>query len=245
MKVLSKVSFGFLAVSYSCVVGAFQLSSGSDAPRSAAQVESRKDFLSTSASIITGAVLVSSQPAYARGRATLEQAYDRYTPRINEGGKFYKSELYGAISKSNWKAIQAATAEPPKKSKEDRALKDGGVAKRAALAGEFSNARVLSAMELYAATFSDSSITPKTKALKAEVDTLREVVDGMNKAAKIALGEESAGGGLFGIGSKKPSTSELSKQVQELYIKGGNAYNAYVFAANDGLPLQLNKLPFL
>ena len=245
MKVLSKVSFGFLAVSYSCVVGAFQLPPGSDAPRSAAQVESRKDFLSTSASIITGAVLVSSQPAYARGRATLEQAYDRYTPRIIEGGKFYKSELYGAISKSNWKAIQAATAEPPKKSKEDRALKDGGVAKRAALAGEFSNARVLSAMELYAATFSDSSITPKTKAMKAEVETLREVVDGMNKAAKIALGEESAGGGLFGIGSKKPSTSELSKQVQELYIKGGNAYNAYVFAANDGLPLQLNKLPFL
>ena len=243
---MSKVSLGFLAVSISCVVGAFQVPSGSDAPRSAVQVESsRKDFLSTSASVIAGAVLVNSQPAYARGRATLEQAYDRYTPRIIDGGKFYKGELYGAISKGNWKAIQAATAEPPKKSKEDRALQDGGVAKRAALAGGFSNARVLSAMDLYAGTFSDSSITQKTKAMKAEVETLREVVDGMNKAAKIALGEESAGGGLFGIGSKKPSTSELSKQVQELYIKGGNAYNAYVFAANEGLPVQLTKLPFL
>ncbi|KAL7499911.1 hypothetical protein ACHAWT_008045 [Skeletonema menzelii] len=244
MKLLSKASLGFLAVSMSCVVGAFQLPFGSDAP--VQQVESsRKDFISTSASVIAGAVLVNSQPAYARGRATLEQAYDRYTPRIIEGGKFYKGELYGAISKSNWKAIQAATAEPPKKSKEDRALQDGGVAKRAALAGGFSNARVLSAMDLYAGTFSDSSITQKTKAMKAEVETLREVVDGMNKAAKIALGEESAGGGLFGIGSKKPSTSELSKQVQELYIKGGNAYNAYVFAANEGLPVQLTKLPFL
>mmetsp|Transcript_9677 Transcript_9677/g.13828 ORF Transcript_9677/g.13828 Transcript_9677/m.13828 type:complete len:247 (+) Transcript_9677:116-856(+) len=246
MKMLSKALFGFLVVSFSCVVGAFQLPSGSDAPRSATTHHvDRKDFLATSASVITGAVLVNSQPANARGRATLEQAYDRYTPRIVEGGQFYKSDLYAAISKSNWKAIQAATAEPPKKSKEDRALQDGGFAKRAALAGGFSNARVLSAMDLYAGSFSDSSISAKTKAMKAEVETLREVVEGMNKAAKIALGEESAGGGLFGIGSKKPSTSELAKQLQELYIKGGNAYNAYIFAANEGLPLQLKKMPFL
>jgi hypothetical protein len=41
--------------------------------------------------------------------------------------------------------------------------------------------------------FSDSSITPKTKAMKAEVETLREVVVGMNKAARIAVGEEKVG----------------------------------------------------
>jgi hypothetical protein len=244
MKLLSVASFGLLASSF---VGAFQLPSGSHAaPRSATQVEStRKDFLSTSASAVAGAILVNSQPAYARGRATLEQAYDRYTPRIIEGGKFYKNDLYGAIAKGDWKGLEAATQEPPKKSKEDRTLQDGGVAKRAAQAGGFSNARVLAAMELYAGTFSDSSITQKTKTMKAEVETLKEVVEGMNKAAKIALGEESAGGGLFGIGGKKLSKQELSKQVQELYIKGGNAYNAYIFAANDGLPIQLNKLPFL
>ena len=234
-----KATFGLLVVS-SVAVSSFQVPSGSHAT----QVEStRRDFLS---SAIAGAVLVNSQPAYARGRATLDQAYDRYTPRIVEGGKFYKSNLYGAISKGDWKGIQAATAEPPKKSKEDRALKDGGIAKRAALAGGFSNARVLSAMELYAGTFSDSSISQKTKTMKAEVETLKEVVDEMNKVAKIAQGEESAGGGLFGIGSKKPSTSELSKQVQELYIKGGNAYNAYIFAANaPPVPPNAPALPFL
>ena len=227
-----------LAVAY--VVGAFQVPSNNC--RSAIEA-TRKDFISEV--VVAGTVLVSSQPACARGRATLEQAYDRYTPRIVDGGQFYKKDLYGAIAKGDWRGIETATAEPPKKSKEDRTLQDGGVAKRAAQAGGFSNARVLTAMDLYAGTFSDSSITQKTKTMKAEVETLREVVEGMNKAAKIALGEESAGGGLFGIGGKKPSASELGKQVQELYMKGGNAYNAYIFAANEGLPVQLNKLPFL
>jgi hypothetical protein len=30
-----------------------------------------------------------------------------------------------------------------------------------------------------------------------------------------------------------------------LYLKGGNAFNQYIFIANDGLPVQLAKLPFL
>ena len=101
-------------------------------------------------------------------------------------------------------------------------------------------------MDLLASQFSDNSISPKTKTMRAEVETLREVVQGLNKAARLGSGEEkSGGGGLFGGGSKGPSQSELKKQVQELYLKGGNAYNQYVFACNDGLPIQLNKLPFL
>lgn len=125
-------------------------------------------------------------------------------------------------------------------------MPDGGIAKRAALTGGFSDARVLSAMDLFAATFSDNSVSAKTKAMKAEVEKLREVVEGLNKAARISLGEEKGGGGgLFGIGGKAPSQGELAKEVKDLYLKGGNAYNQYVFVANDGLPLQLAKLPFL
>mmetsp|Transcript_18383 Transcript_18383/g.39749 ORF Transcript_18383/g.39749 Transcript_18383/m.39749 type:complete len:256 (-) Transcript_18383:559-1326(-) len=219
--------------------------------RSTSQVEAkaqtRGDFLSTAVTAaITSATLVTPiQPAYARGRATLEQAYDRYTPRIIEGGQFYKGQLYGAISKGDWKTVESATAEPPKKSKEDRKLQDGGIAKRAALAGGFSDSRVLTAMDLFAATFSESSIAPKTKAMKAEVEKLREVVQGLNKGARIAQGEEKSGGGLFGIGGKAPSQGELTKELKDLYLTGGNAYNQYVFVANDGLPVQLKKLPFL
>ena len=99
-------------------------------------------------------------------------------------------------------------------------------------------------MDLYAADFSESSISKKTKAMKAEVEKLREVVQQLNQAARIAQGEEKSGGGFFG-GGKGPSKGELAKNVQELYLKGGNAYNQYVFVANEGLPVQLAKLPYL
>ena len=84
-----------------------------------------------------------------------------------------------------------------------------------------------------------------TKAMQAEVAKLREVVQELNKAARIAQGEEKAGGGFFGVGGKTPSKTELAAEVKDLYMKGGNAFNQYVYAANDGLPVQLNKLPFL
>ena len=163
--------------------------------------------------------------------------------RIIDGGKYYKGQLYAAVSKGDWAAIKSMTQEPPKKTKEDRALADGGVAKRAAQAGGFSDSRVLTAMDLLAAQFSDNSISPKTKAMQAEVVKLREIVATLNKNARIALGEEKSGGGLFG--GKAPSQAELKKQVQELYLQGGNAYNQYVYVTNEGLPIQLTKLPYL
>ena len=211
--------------------------------------QTRSDFISTASVSIVSALVIAAtpiEPAYARGRATLEYAYDRFTPRIIDGGKFYKSQLSAAISKSDWKFIESSTTEPPKKSKEDRALADGGSAKRAALAGGFSDSRVLAAMDLFASDFSDNSISPKTKAMKAEVEKLREVVQELNRAARIALGEEKGGsGGLFGIGGKTPSQAELAKEVKDLYLKGGNAFNQYIFVANDGLPVQFGKLPYL
>ena len=212
-----------------------------------AGAHSRGDFISSAVVAVASAavVVIPLQPANARGRATLEAAYERYTPRIIDGGKFFKGQLYGAIAKSDWKSIETATAEPPKKSKEDRALPDGGIAKRAAQAGAFSDSRVLSAMDLFAATFSESSISPKTKAMQEEVAKLRNVVQGLNKSARIAQGEEKAGGGFFGVGGKTPSKTDLATEVKDLYMKGGNAYNQYVYIANDGLPVQLNKLPFL
>ena len=140
---------------------------------------------------------------------------------------------------------KAATQEPPKKSKADRKQADGGIAERAAQAGGFSNARVITAADLWAASFSDSSISTKTKQMKEQSLILAEVVEGMNTAAKLALGEEKSSGGFLGFGAKAPSQAELAKKVRELYIKGGNAWNQYVFLANDDLPVQLKRLPYL
>jgi hypothetical protein len=211
---------------------------------------SRADFLShtaliAAAGITTTLLTASPEPAVARGRATLEQAYDRYTPRILAGGEFYKDKLKNMIASNDFSAIKSALAEPPKKQKEDRAKADGGISERAAQAGQFSDARVIVAMDLFAAQFSDNSISPKTKAMKKEVDELRSIVEDMSSLARQALGEESVGGGFFGLGKKQPSKSEISQKLKELYIAGGTAWNRYVFAANDGLPVTLNKLPYL
>lgn len=139
---------------------------------------------------------------------------------------------------------KSQTDEPPKKTKADRVKIDGGVAERAALAGSFSDSRVLVACDLFAGAFSDNSISPKTKVTKAEVENMREVVSNLNATARSALGEEQAGG-MFGFGAKRASPADLAKTARKLYIDGGNAYNAYIYAANDELMLSLPKLPYL
>jgi hypothetical protein len=98
---------------------------------------------------------------------------------------------------------------------------------------------------LFAASFSDNSISAKTKKMKTQTAILTEVVEEMNYTAKLALGEVKPSGGVFGIGAKPPSQSELTKKVRELYVTGGNAWNQYIYAANDELPVQLKKLPYL
>jgi len=183
--------------------------------------------------------------AWARGRATLEASYDRYVGRIIDGGKFYSTDLKKMIEKGDWAAIKAATADPPKKTKADRAKVDGGVAERAALAGGFSDARVLVAADLFASSFSDNSISPKTKAMHEQVENMRTVVSEMNKLALLGTGEGKPEGGLFGIGAKKLSNAELNASIRKLYVEGGNFYNQYVYAANDALPISLEKIPYL
>eukprot|EP00526_Cylindrotheca_closterium_P000230 CAMPEP_0113619886 /NCGR_PEP_ID=MMETSP0017_2-20120614/10113_1 /TAXON_ID=2856 /ORGANISM="Cylindrotheca closterium" /LENGTH=241 /DNA_ID=CAMNT_0000529499 /DNA_START=71 /DNA_END=796 /DNA_ORIENTATION=+ /assembly_acc=CAM_ASM_000147 len=204
---------------------------------------SRANFLQVACA--TGvAVVLPADGAYARGRATLDYAYERYVPRIIDGGEFFKKDFVAMIGKSDWNGIKSSLAEPPKKAKSDRSKADGGVAERAAQAGKFSNARVLVACDLFASAFSDSSISQKTKDMQKEVNELRQVIVEMDLVARQALGEETSGG-FFGIGSKKSSKEELSKSMKQLYLQGGQAWNRYIFAANDGLPVQLNKLPYL
>ncbi len=211
-------------------------------------VDSRADFLRKSSSIVaavTSLSLMPTDPALARGRATLEQAYDRYFTRINDGGVFYKTTLKTMVAKDDWAGIKVALQEPPKKTKADNAKIDGGIQERAAQAGQFSDARVLVALDLLASQFSDNSISPKTKKMKANVDEIRAAVTEMSSICRQALGEETSGGGMFGMGKKQVSKKELSNRMKELYLKGGNAWNQYAFVANEGIPKTLQQLPYL
>jgi hypothetical protein len=207
---------------------------------------SRKDFLQASSILgFTAAVtLFTPEPASARGRATLEKSYQRYAPRISAGGLFYGDELRKLVEKSDWEGIKSALAEPPKRTKEDLNKPDAGVAARARLSGGFSDAKVLVAADLFAGAFSDGSISPKTRKMQGAVEKLRYAVKGLQTTARQGLGEETSGG-LFGIGAKKLSPTELATNAREYYVAGGTAWNEFVYDANDELALQFDRFPYI
>jgi molybdenum-dependent DNA-binding transcriptional regulator ModE len=201
----------------------------------------------TSATIVSSLVITTTGPsdvAHARGRATLEVSYRKFTPRIIAGGEFYSKDMKQYVASANFEAIQNALREPPSRVKDDLRKVDSGVAERARLAGQFSDARVLTAADLFASAFSESSISSKTKKMQASVAKLRSVVEEMETICKQALGQEQSGG-LFGIGAKKVDKNELAKRLRQLYVDGGNAYNEYVLTANTDLALQFDKLPYI
>jgi hypothetical protein len=103
----------------------------------------RPEFFQAVAVGSVAAVGLLPRVASARGFATLEQAYERYSPRIRAGGEFYRKDLKVLVAKNDWAGIQNALQEPPKRRKEDLTKADAGVAARARQAGEFSDARVL------------------------------------------------------------------------------------------------------
>jgi hypothetical protein len=220
-------------------------------------VSSRADFMknaavmtTTGAATIILAAVAAPEPAFARGRATIEYTYDRYTPRILAGGQFYAKDLRTLIGNNDWAGIQAALQEPPstKRTADDKKKADGGIAERAAQAGRFSDARVLAACGLFAAGFSDNSFSAKTKKMKGEVEVLGTIVEEMRSTARQALmmvGDESGGGGKILSSSSNNKKGELENKMRELYVEGGSTWNKYIFAANEELPLQFKKLPYL
>ena len=78
------------------------------------ETASRSEFLNTLSNLAICGAGVAFAPSfsYARGRGTLKESYDRYTPRIISGGKFYKNELKKLIEKNDWKSIKLATTAP-------------------------------------------------------------------------------------------------------------------------------------
>jgi hypothetical protein len=208
---------------------------------------SRADFMNKwVVAPVTFAVVssIGAEPASARGRPTLERAFERYLPRIQSGREFYANDLRQIIAKSDWTALKLAVAEPPSRQKEDLQKPDSGVSERARLAGVVSEARFLTAADLLAGAFSDNSISTKTKKMQAAVSKLRSVVEELQSIAKQGLGEEAIGG-LFGIGAKKANPAELAKSARQLYVAGGNALNEYIAATNEALPLQFERLDFI
>ena len=79
--------------------------------------------------------------------------------------------------------------------------------------------------------------------MRQAVETLRATIEAMDLTARQGMGETS--GGVFGLGAKKVPQAELSLTMKKLYVQGGNAWNEYVYAANENMPLQYDRLEYI
>lgn len=164
----------------------------------------------------------------ARGRGTQEAVFQRYQPRIREYGEFLKGDLAKIIDSGDWAALKAETAADMSKK--------GSV-------GRLYNGE--SAMFLWAASFSETSKTKKTKDMDAQIDILTASRETLTSVAQKALGEAPKTGGFFGIGAKQdppPPTAVSQKQAKQAVIDAVKAYNVYVTINNLGIPFDIQPL---
>ena len=71
--------------------------------------------------------LAAPPPALATGRATLDQSYERYAPRIKAGGEFYQGDFKQMVAKADWEGIKVATGNVPPRKKEDLSVRSTAI----------------------------------------------------------------------------------------------------------------------
>lgn len=183
---------------------------------------SRRDALFFVSTVAAGLTVLPGE-AQARGRATQIKSWSRYGARVEGMRGWIAGSLKGMIKTADYAGIKEATE--PKK----------GVMNT-----------FLTAMDLWAATYSDASISPKTNAMMADNEALRTVQKDLYALSQKALGEEvKKSGGFLGIGAKekaKPTAAELNAEYVALFEKAKAAYNDYCELNNVGRPFEIDEL---
>jgi len=121
-------------------------------PRAALEAHDRRSLLGSATAGVVLLPLMLPSEAFARGRGTQPAVFQRYQGRITSYGTFLKSELPKIIEAADWNALKEAVAA-------DTKTKKGKI-------GKLYNGE--SAMSLWAATYSETSITDKTKAMQGK-----------------------------------------------------------------------------
>lgn len=160
--------------------------------------------------------------ASARGRATQIKSWERYGSRVEGMRSWLAGSLPALIKTGNAAAIRDATEK-----------KGQGLS-------------YLAAMDLWAATFTDASPSPKTNAMLAKSDELRTILKDMNALAYRAMGENlKSSGGFLGVGASKEkalSPDEFKSAMNAKLADAKVAYSAYVDVNNVGLPFEIDKI---
>uniref|UniRef100_A0A7S3K4D3 Uncharacterized protein n=1 Tax=Aureoumbra lagunensis TaxID=44058 RepID=A0A7S3K4D3_9STRA len=182
---------------------------------------------------VSGTALFTALPideAFARGRGTQPAMFLRYQPRIAAFGSYLKSDVGKKIADADWTALKADVAADLKKKK-------GKI-------GPIYNGE--SAMSLWAASYSETFITDKSKEMQEKVDEITQFRKSLESIALKGTGDGLAKtGGFFGLGAKpepKPSDATLQKEAKAALTKAVKAYNDYVEINNVGIPFEINPL---
>ena len=194
-------------------------------PQCRTSLAARRDFLGAAAAAATTLL---PQAAHATGKATQKTLFLRYEKRIAGLGSYF-DELEGAISNADWAAVATAC--------------EADTSKKGKIGPVYSG---LTAMELWANTYSDRKQSVKTQRMLAEaeiVEKTREYVAGVAcKGTGECLKPE---GGFFGLGAKpapKPSDGELKSAALGAVKQARGAFNRFVALNNEALPLDINGL---
>ena len=183
---------------------------------------SRRDLGTSLFRSILGLQLVSSEPALARGRSTQVGAWGRYGSRVEATRAWLAGDLRGIISSSDFETLKAATG-------------------KKGIVGSY-----LSALDLWAASYSDANPSVKTIKMQAEVEKIRMASAKLNVLAKKATGDDlKKEGGLFGFGAKEeevPTGASMTKALQSVRQEAVDAYNSYCVLNNEGHPFEVDEL---
>ena len=188
----------------------------------------RREFLGAAAGAAAAATTLLPQAAHATGKATQKTLFLRYEKRIAGLGSYF-DELESAISNADWAAVTTAC--------------EADTSKKGKIGPVYSG---LTAMELWANTYSDRKQSVKTQRMLAEAEIVNKVREYVGGGAGKGTGEcLKAEGGFFGLGAKappRPSDRELTSAALGAVKQARGAFNRFVALNNEALPLDINGL---
>ena len=150
-------------------------------PQCRTSLAPRRDFLGAAAAAATTLL---PQAAHATGKATQKTLFLRYEKRIAGLGSYF-DELEAAISNADWAAVATAC--------------EADTSKKGKIGPVYSG---LTAMELWANTYSDRKQSVKTQRMLAEAEIVEKVREYVGGVACKGTGEcLKAEGGFFGLGA--------------------------------------------
>lgn len=168
---------------------------------------------------------------HASARPAQKSTFFRFSPKFIEGRNYYRTELKNAIDHEDWQVVgkffEVYVSRYNKNFPDQVDAYDTYV-----------NKQLYRPMKVIATSFSDRSVSPKETKLTEHITAFEKAMAKLEGSIKDRKGE-----GLFAGTIKAPTGKERTKQAKEAWAEGKAALDQYTATLNDGLMLELNKIP--